>query len=138
MNKSTRYLFSFILILGFVSVILNAQEPKVKLGMWEWSMTMEMPGMSFNMSPITYESCLTKQDLIPQQTDPSQQCKMLHNKVTSSGVEWKVECTSEAGKSHSNGKVLYKYTTAKGKIEVLTNGMTMITKIKGHRIGACK
>ena len=138
MNTFIRYLFSLVLSLSFFGVSSNAQELNIKPGMWEWSMTMEMPGMSFKMPPITYESCITKQDLVPQQSNPAQQCEMLHYEVTNSSVQWKVECTDEDGKTLSNGEILYKNTRAQGSIEILTNGMTMIAKLNGHRTGVCE
>jgi hypothetical protein len=128
----------FALVVLIIGISSSAEEPSIEPGMWEWSVTMEMPGMPFQMPPTTYSSCITKEDLVPNQTDSTQQCKMLHNKATKSGVEWKIECTSEAGKTLSIGKIAYKSTTAKGKIEIQTNGMNMTSKIDGRRTGVCR
>ena len=96
-----------------------------------------MAGMSFELPPTTYSACLTKKDLIPQAPNTNEQCKMLKNRVTSDGVEWKMECNSESGKSTSEGKMIYSKTRAKGEITVQTNGMTMVSKVSGHYIGNC-
>lgn len=138
MNKLTHYIFSLTLFLSFISVPINASEPNVKLGMWEWSMTMKMQGMQFSLPPITYESCVTKKDFIPQQSNPEQTCKILNSKVTKNNVQWKIECSSGDGKSLSEGKILYSNTTAKGEINVITQGMTMISKLNGRYTGKCK
>ena len=137
MNNLMKHFFSFVLLVGFVSTSVYAGEPNVKSGMWKWSMTMQMAGMSFELPPTTYSSCLTKKDLIPQAPNTNEQCKMLKNRVTSDGVEWKMECRSEAGKSTSEGKMIYSKTRAKGEITVQTNGMTMVSKVSGHYIGNC-
>lgn len=137
MNKLLKHFFSVVLLVGFASMSVYAGEPNVKSGMWKWSMTMQMAGMSFELPPTTYSSCLTKKDLIPQASNTNKQCKMLKNRVTSDGVEWKMECSSEAGKSTSEGKMIYANTTAKGEITVITNGMTMVSKISGRYIGNC-
>ena len=104
--------------------------------MWEWTSTMEVSGMSFPVPP--YSACLTKDDLIPQQSEENKDCKMLKNKVTRNSVTWKMECTTEGVKATSTGSIVYNKTTAKGKIEIQTNGMTMVSKMSGQRTGACK
>ena len=138
MNKLTHYLFSATLFICFISVSANASEPDVKPGMWEWTMTMEVPGMQFALPPVVYESCVTKKDFVPQQSNPDQECKMLENKVTNNSVQWKIECSSDGSKSLSEGKILYSNTTAKGEIKVTTQGMTMISKLNGRYTGKCK
>jgi len=138
MKKLTHYIFTLIFFIFFISVPVNASEPDVKLGMWEWSMTMEMPGMQFAMPPVVYESCVTKKDFIPQQSSPDQKCETIDTKVTKNSAEWKIECTSDGSKSLSEGKILYSNTTAKGEIKVITQGMTMISKLNGHYTGKCK
>lgn len=125
-----------ILPIYFLSGCADANEPNIKEGEWKWTMTMEMAGMQ--MPPVSYSSCVTKEDLVPQQPNQNQQCKMLKNKTTSDSVEWEVECKSEAGKSISKGKMTYSGSTAKGEIDIITQGMTMKSKITGSRIGNCK
>ncbi|MDD5157149.1 DUF3617 family protein [Sulfurimonas sp.] len=125
------FLFSF-----FAVVSLSAKELDVEVGIWEWKSTMEMSGMSF-VSP-SYSVCLTKKDLVPKQSEENKDCKMVENKISKNSVYWKMECTNDGVKSVSTGTILYNKTTANGKIEIDTNGMTMISNISGKRTGACK
>ena len=136
MNKLTRYIFSLTLFISFINAPVNASEPNIKIGMWEWNMVMEMQGMQ--LPPVIYSSCVTKKDFIPQQTSPGQKCKTINSKVTKNGVEWKIECSSDNIKSLSEGKIIYSDTTAKGDIKVNTQGMHMISKINGRYTGICK
>ena len=135
----SRLITSFFIAMLHVYILsgcADANEPNIKAGEWQWTMTMEMAGMQ--MPPIIYSSCVTKDDFVPQQSDPNQQCKMLKNKMTSNSVEWEIECKSEVGTSLSKGKMTYNGSTAKGEIDVITQGMTMKSKISGNRIGECK
>lgn len=136
MYKFIKYLLSVGLLAIMFSVSAYSKTPEVKEGMWSWSMTMEMAGMQ--MPAMVYDDCVSKKDFIPQQKTPGQKCKMLKNKVSKEGVEWKMECTSEAGKSTSSGKIIYTKITAKGQIDVITQGMTMKSKITGKYTGKCK
>lgn len=135
MSKLIKYL---VVLVFLSSVSIKADSINAKPGMWKWSMTMQMVGMSFEMPPTTYTSCVTKKDLIPQQSNENQQCKVLKNNISNNSIEWKMECKSDAGMSISDGNIQYTKTTAKGEIKITTSGMTMISKISGKRIGACK
>ena len=136
MKKLVASFLIAILPIYFLSGCADANEPNIKAGEWKWTMTMEMAGMQ--MPPVTYSSCVTKEDFVPQQTDPNQQCEMLKNIVTDNGVIWEIECKSEVGTSLSKGEMIYNGSTAKGEINVVTQGMTMKSKITGNRIGSCK
>jgi len=136
MNKLIKRLVYILLATLMIGVSLNASELDIEDGMWEWTTVMEMSGMS--LPPMTYSSCITKEDLIPQESSTEQQCKMIKNKIVGNSVVWKMECSSEAGISTSEGKMTYNSSTAKGEIKITTQGMTMISKIKGHRTGGCK
>ena len=116
----------------------QAAEINMEPGMWEWSMTMEMPGMPMAIPPAVDSSCTTRDDLIPKTTGENKDCKMLENQVTGNSVQWKMECNSAGSKALSDGEMTYAGTTANGKIMVSTQGMVMTTKVKGRRTGACK
>ena len=131
-----RYILVFLLFVVGLSVY--AKDIDIKTGMWEWSATMQMQGVSFKMPPTKYTSCITKEDLIPKQSNQLEQCRILKNKIVNNTVEWSIECNNEAGKSTSEGKIVYTKTTAKGEIFVKSHGMTMVSKITGKRIGSCK
>ena len=115
-----------------------SDEIDVEPGMWEWSMTMEMPGMPMAIPPTVDSSCTTREDLIPKAAGENKDCNMLENKVTGNSVQWKMECNIAGGKSTSEGKMTYSGTTANGEITASTQGMVMTTKVNGRRTGDCK
>ena len=136
MNKLIKHLVYALLATLMINISVNASEIDIEDGMWEWTTVMEMSGMS--LPPMTYSSCITKEDLIPQESSVEQQCKMIENKIVGNSVKWKMACSSEAGVSTSEGKMTYNGSTANGEIKITTQGMTMISKINGHRTGGCK
>ena len=136
MNKLIKHLVYALLATLMINISVNASEIDIEDGMWEWTTVMEMLGMS--LPPMTYSSCVTKEDLIPQESSTEQQCKMIENKIVGNSVKWKMTCSSEAGVSTSEGKMTYNGSTANGEIKITTQGMTMVSKIKGHRTGGCK
>ena len=91
---------------------------------------MHMSGME--MPPVKYSSIVTKEDLVPQQSNPNEHCKMIENRVVDNSVIWVVECRSEVGLSVSKGRINYTKTTAQGEIEVTTQAMRMKSTITGH------
>jgi len=51
---------------------LALAEPNMEDGMWEITMKMDMPGMSMEMPPVTFNQCLTKKDLVPQKKEKNE------------------------------------------------------------------
>lgn len=138
MNKLVQIVASIALFTCLIASSIHAAELNMKPGMWQWTTTMEMPGMPFAIPPVTYSVCITKKDLVPQQPNEVEQCKILENKITDSAVQWKMVCTGNEGKVVSEGKIVYTGSSAKGEIKIVTQGMTMTSKLSGQRTGACK
>lgn len=130
--------YYFVMIFLTSSTFLQAAEVDIKPGLWEWSMTMKMQGMMFAIPPTTYSSCITKEDIIPAQSYTPEDCKMISKNITSKGVEWKMECSTDGMKTMSVGKINYTKTTAKGTINITTAGVNMVSDLSGRRIGECK
>lgn len=120
------------------SVSVQAAGVNMQPGMWQWSMTMEMPGMPMAMPPTVYSSCLTEDDMVPKQSAQDGQCKTLRNDIKGNSVSWKIECTTDGGVSVSEGTMTYSGTSASGEIKSSTQGMTMMSTISGKRTGSCK
>lgn len=131
-------LSSAALLASLTSIPAQAAEIDMKPGMWQWTMTTEMKGMPFALPPTTYSSCTTTEDLVPKQPKEPKGCKMLENKISGNDVTWKMECNGEGGQALSEGKMTYSGTTAKGEVQVTTQGMAMTSKISGLRTGECK
>jgi hypothetical protein len=117
---------------GDLSIAQNMKE-----GLWEITMTMEMPGMPMKMPPQTYQHCLTKKDCVPQKEEPGQECKVIKHEVKGDTVTWVVECKTKEGPAVSNGKVTYKGDTFEGVIKVKHSGMEITQNLKGKWIGKC-
>ena len=133
-----RFVLATSMVLSFFCVPVYAAGVNMQPGMWEWSMTMEMPGMPMAMPPTVYSSCVTKSDLVPKQSAKDDRCKTLKNEIKGNSVSWKIECSSAGGVATSEGTMSYSGSTARGEIQSSTQGMTMMSKITGRRTGSCK
>ncbi len=134
-------LFSVSVILfTFVSISFAGSVPNMQEGMWEITTKIEMPGMPMNMPPMTNTQCLTKKDLVPQSSQPGQECKITQTKVTGNTVTWAMECSDQGGGMKGTGKINYKGSSFKGiiKMTMTQSNMETTMQISGHRIGDCK
>lgn len=128
--------FYTLILLAILSISAYSKQLDIKEGNWSWSVSMEMMGMV--MPATTYNDCITKEDLVPQEKQQAEGCKVIKNSISGNTVNWKVECQGENGKSTSTGKITYTNTTAKGEIVVNAQGMNMKSKMNGKYIGSCK
>ncbi len=108
-------------------------------GMWEITTTTEMPGMPFQMPPMTVTQCITHQDLVPQNQQPDSQCTMTNNQISGNTVIWSVVCKGEGGTTRGDGKITYHGDGFEGTMNMaMEQGMQMTNHMKGRRVGACK
>jgi hypothetical protein len=126
------FAFLFLLLHG-ISIAQNMKE-----GLWEITMSMEMPGMPMKMPPYTNTHCLTKKDMVPQKQEPGQECRMVKNEVKGDTVSWVMECKTKEGTAVFNGKVTYKGDSFEGVIKMKQGGMEMTQNLSGKWIGKCK
>lgn len=130
-----------IAIVSFCFLVASpamAAGPNMKEGLWQITVTMDMPGMPMQMPPQTFTHCLTKKDYVPQKEEPDKECKMTRHDVKGDTVTWVMECNTSEGKVVSNGKATYKETTFDGIVKVKQAGMEITQKMKGKWIGECK
>ena len=106
MVKKVCFVSMFAFLFLFLSNIAEAQN--MKEGLWQITMTIEMPGMPMQMPPKTYTHCLTKKDMVPQKEEPDQECKMVKRHIKGDTVTWVMECKTSEGTAVFNGKVTYK------------------------------
>lgn len=117
-----------------------AGAPNISDGLWETTMTIEMPGMPAGMmQPFTYTSCITQKDTVPQKKESG--CTMSDVKTVGNTVFWKVKC--EKHDTTSEGKVTYAGTKFDGVIKTTTTSdrgkkTEMKSTMKGKRLGPCK
>ncbi len=113
-----------------------AQGPNMKEGLWEITMTMEIPGMSVKMPARTWTQCLTKKNCIPQENDKD--CKVIKSEVKGDVFTWEIECKTREGTTTGQGRTVYKGNTFEGVIKVKQEDMELTQKLKGKWIGNCK
>jgi hypothetical protein len=114
-----------------------AAEPNVNPGMWEWRSKMEMPGMPYAMPEQVHRDCITKEDLVPPTQDPQQECQVDDLDIGSDKVTWVMECDTGEGVMRANGEIRYQGDHAEGEFTATVQGMQMITRLSGKRIGRC-
>jgi hypothetical protein len=136
MIKKVFFVSILALLFLFLSGISMAQN--MKEGLWETTVTMEMPGMPMKMAPHTYTRCMTKKDMVPQKQEPGQECRMIKNEVRGDTVSWVMECKTKEGIATSNGRLTYKGSNFEGVVKMTTVGMEMTQNMKGRWIGQCK
>ena len=115
-----------------------ASGPDFQEGEWEITVAVEMPGMPMKMPPSTYTQCMKKDNPVPQNDQPGQQCEMKDIKTKGNTVTWTILCDSPGGKMTGEGKVTYEKQSMSGTMTMQGQGMQMISKFSGRRIGPCK
>ena len=122
-----------------ISISFAGSGPNMQEGEWEITTKVEMPGMPMNMPPVTHRQCLTKNDLVPQNSQPGNECKISNVKVSGDSVTWVMQCKGQGGETKGTGEITYSGTSFKGviKMTVVQADMQMTSKINGLRIGNC-
>ncbi len=121
-----------VLLLSDEGIAQNMKE-----GLWEITITMEIPGMPMKMPPQTSTNCLTKKDMVPQKAEPGQDCKMVKNEVKGDTVIWVMECKTKEGPATFNGKVTYRGESFEGVVKMKQGGTEMTQNLKGKWVGKC-
>ncbi len=128
---------AFALVL---SGIAFAGSPNMKEGLWEITVTMNMPGVPMQMPPQVKTQCMTKDDLIPQKgpVERCNGCKIIETKTKGDTVLWIEECASPDGTVRAEGKITYFGDSLNGKVKITQNDMLMWQEISGKWVGDCK
>jgi len=129
-----------VILFAAVSISFAGSVPNMQEGMWEITSKMEMTGMPMEMPPVTHTQCLTKEDLVPQSSQPGQECEITHTKVTGNTVTWIMQCKGQGGEMIGTGTITYSGNSFKGtiKMTMAQSNMEMTCHISGHRIGDCE
>jgi len=134
--------YSIVLITITLSLLLPfsaSAAPDMQPGRWEITSTMEMAGMAVSIPATRHTQCITSQDLVPQQPQDNDQCRMLDQKIDGNTVTWKMECDTGGGTMTSQGKIVYHGSSFDGSMVAsggqMPSAMTM--KMTGKRIGSC-
>lgn len=119
--------------MAFAGASVNMQE-----GLWEISTTADMPGII--MPPTVHKQCIRKNDLVPQNHQPGQECTVADVSKKGDRVMWTVHCDTPGGKMEGKGTITYMGSTFSGDVQMIINDrqeMHMNTHMKGRRIGDC-
>ena len=115
----------------------------INTGLWEITTDTEMIGMSdmpkMNVPSQTHRQCLSKEDLVPQSKEASQECKIINVSESGDTISWKIICSGKNGSMEGTGEVTYSGDSLEGSMNMEIKGtdMKIRNKIKGHRIGEC-
>ena len=93
------------------------------------------------MDMPSYKStqCMTNDNIVPQNTQPGQECAVTKTKKTGNTITWNMECSGTQGDMKGVGTITYKGDTFDGEmvISVPMANMKMTSKMTGRRIGNC-
>jgi len=130
--------FGSIILLTAISISFAASGPNMKEGLWEITTKTKLPGME--MPPMKHTQCITKNDLVPQSSQPGQECKITETKVIGNTVTWTMQCKTQDGEMKGTGKITYSGDSFEGTIIISMPqaNMKITTHISGKRIGDCK
>ncbi len=133
---------TLILSLGLVLLLLTAaaaEKIDMQDGLWQITTVTEMPGVPFEIPPMTFNQCITQQELVPQLEQPGGDCILSDTQISGNTVTWSVVCKGEGGSSRGDGKVTYQGDRFEGDMTMsMDGGMQMNNHMKGIRLGACQ
>ena len=129
---------AFIILLAITSISSAGSNVNFKPGKWEITTKMEMAG-GMNMPSHTSTQCMTKDNIVPQNTQPGQECVVSETKKSGNTITWNMECKGAQGEMQGVGKITYKCDTFDGEMvmSVPMANMKITSKMKGRRIGDC-
>jgi hypothetical protein len=110
-------------------------------GKYEITVRMEMPGIPGGVPPQTMTQCLTDQNPVPDSSPDAQGCKMTDMRTTGNTVTYTIDCNQQGVEAKITGDMTYKGDSFEGTtltdMGPETGGMTIMTVVKGKRIGKC-
>jgi hypothetical protein len=126
--------------LAFVAFAHAGSGPDLEEGLWQITVELDMPGMSMKMPASTFTQCMRKNQPVPHDAKPGQQCKTKNVTTKGNTVSWTMVCTQPGGQMTSKGTVSYHHDKMVGSMTMTMpgQGMTMTSRFKGHRVGECR
>jgi hypothetical protein len=127
-----------IILLAAISFSFAGSGPNMNEGFWEITTITKMPGME--MPPRKYTQCITKQEYVPQSSQPGQECTITDTKVVGNTVTWTIECKSQGEEMNGTGRITYQGDSFEGTMTMTMpqSDMEITSDISGKRIGECK
>jgi len=134
-----KLIYAFIILLPLTSISFAGSVVNFKPGKWEITSKMEMAG-GMNIPSHTSTQCMTKDNIVPQNTQPGQECVVAETKTTGNTITWTMECKGQQGNMKGVGKITYDGDTFKGEMimTIPMGNMKITSKMSGRRIGDCQ
>lgn len=133
-----RLYLQILLVLSVCFVFFDLCWAEMEPGEWEITVETEIAGVPMKIPPVTYKQCITDSEPVPENRQPGQQCQVKDMQRKGSTITWTVVCNTGGGTTTGKGEVHYEGNQMKGKMEMQMEGMTMISNMKGRRLGPCK
>ncbi|MCP3952554.1 MAG: DUF3617 family protein [Desulfobacterales bacterium] len=129
---------AFIVLLALISISFAGSDINFKPGKWEITSKMEMAG-GMNMPSHTSTQCMSRDNIVPQDTQPGQECVVTETKTTGNTITWTMACKGQQGDMKGVGKITYDGDTFEGEMVMSMSmaNMKIINKMRGRRIGDC-
>ena len=92
-------------LFALATTTLAADYPQTP-GRWRVTITTVMPSLDTDIPPMTWEHCVTEEDLKDSKravpNDPKSPCKVTQTKIEGNEVWWSIDCptTGMSGKGH--------------------------------------
>jgi hypothetical protein len=143
---SIRTLKFLTLLCAVSSGTAYAAGPNFKEGEWNVSYQMEVTGMPFAMPPISAKKtmCLDKNNYVPDNSQPGQECKVSDQKVSGNAVTWTMTCRAQERVIEGQGKITYNGEHYDGVMnakmistDTPTTPVSYKYTMQGQRLGAC-
>ncbi|MBW2596665.1 MAG: DUF3617 domain-containing protein [Deltaproteobacteria bacterium] len=130
---------AFFILFAFTSISFAGSAVNFKPGKWEITSEMQMAG-GMKMPPNTITQCMTKDDIVPQNAQPGQECVITETKTVGNTVTWTMSCKGQQGDMKGVGKITYDGDTFEGEMVMIMPmaNMKITSKMSGHRIGDCQ
>ena len=128
-----------IVLLAITTFSFAGSDVSFNPGKWEITSKMEMAG-GMNIPSHTSTQCMAKDNIVPQNTQPGQECVVAETKTTGNTITWTMECKGQQGNMKGVGKITYDGDTFKGEMvmSIPMGNMKITSKMSGRRIGDCR
>ena len=119
------------------SIGVAVSEPNLNDGLWEITAEVEMQGMPMKMPAVTHTQCITQENAVPDGSQMDRDCEMITSNTAGDIVTWEMECDGPEGKTKMVGEITYTSDTFEGTLKMEMQGMPILQKMRGLRIGEC-
>ncbi len=129
---------------GLIALLLAAPDRTVadgsmQPGMWEITVTVEMPGTAMALPPTVQTQCMSQKDVDAEPVPSLDQgaCRATDIRRAGSKVTWKLTCSGPTP-GRGEGEITYQGPTAyDGWMTLETNGVVVRTRLQARRVGGC-